>query len=153
MSDENVYTYDETIDPMQPPPGHSHHWIGFWRSDQQIHRHYKAKCSFCHLTIPGRPQYLIKHKTKKCPFWNSWPGDVKKALKRNVTAPAENTAPLSKYKKTSEDTQPGLDRLFFKALVGTSIPFACVDDPHFRNFFKFVGVKIPNRCVRINLNF
>lgn len=130
--------------PLPPGLNLCEFWKGYLRTNEinKFNRYY-AKCPYCNLEgIEGPNDTMTKHKTD-CPERSKWPENERMARKRPAI-PA-NQPPITKFSlRCAPFDQITANEKLLKAVV-TSIPFSFVNDVYVREFFDYVGVKIPDR--------
>lgn len=128
------------------------YWKGYLKSSSKNGVRFWAKCRYCEKEFEGRVEYLKKHKLQDCPKKNSWPApDIDKirdneAEARRSIAVGAGLQLISKFAKPMEPfNQDVANEKFLKALISTSVPFSFASNPHVREYFEYLGIRVPDR--------
>lgn len=120
-------------------------WTGFLRTKtKNSGNRYYAKFPYCEKeNIEGRNDHLTKHKAE-CSKRNSWPEHLR-VTKKPPEIPKGQTAMSGFATPIPRFDQDIANEKFFLALVSVSAPLSFANDTYVREFFEYLGVKIPNR--------
>lgn len=120
-------------------------WNGYLRTKKKNSgNRYYAKCTFCEKEdIEGRNIHLTKHKAE-CSKRNSWPEHLR-LTKKPPEIPKDQNAITGFVEPIPRFNQDIANDKLLLALVSVSTPFTFVNDPYVREFFDYLGVKIPDR--------
>ncbi|CAG8669052.1 12305_t:CDS:2, partial [Cetraspora pellucida] len=163
-------TVDLTGETTQFPPGfilpdmklHDYRWTGFWRSiEKETGNRYTAKCIYCNLELPGRPEKLHTH-VLTCDSWpitekNSYLKEVtnsisnsRKKIKKNLISDQESLTDTDGssssavkrqeslvnwyIKPISQDKQAKINKKLLDAIIYSNLSFRVIENPYFLEF-------------------